>query len=187
MNYANFVRGFVVGTGDMSEIAKGWSTYNGDHMSMFNPNSNVPKTLVSHLVRWYANNRADQAAHHRLRDILETPISPELTGKGDLSQSTEDLIGPYDLSDYFMYELLRNGSRPRKIGYLALQAFGDTYEPQIVEKWLYKFLNMYTGSQWKREASPNGTKFGTTALSQRGDHRMAPNTGRNWFLDLATS
>ncbi|HVX23886.1 MAG TPA: NAD(+) synthase [Candidatus Saccharimonadales bacterium] len=181
MNYANMVHGFVEGTGDMSENAIGWCTYNGDHMSMFNPNGAVPKTLVSHLVRWYAERRADEKAAFILQDILDTPISPELTGKGDLSQTTEDIVGPYELTDFFLYEHLRYGSRPNKIGYLAVQAFEDKYDAETIAKWLDTFMRRFTGSQWKRDVMPNSTKIGSISESPRGDLRMAPNTSPNWY------
>ncbi len=119
MNYANMIGGFVQGTGDMSESAQGWCTYNGDHMSMFNPNTAVPKTLVRHLVTWYAGTQVNDETAQILKDIVDTPVSPELTGNGTLSQTTEDLIGPYELHDFFLYNLLRRRSRPTKIGYLA--------------------------------------------------------------------
>lgn len=180
MNYANKVQGIDLGTGDMSEIAQGWCTYNGDHMSMFNPNSGVPKTLVKHLVRWYADNRADEKTAKILRDILDTPISPELTGDGNLDQETEDILGPYELHDFFLYHSKRYGTQPKKIGYLAAQAFADEYSEAEIEKWLTSYLNRFTKNQWKREAMPNGTKLGTIALSPRGDHRMAPNTSPSW-------
>jgi NAD+ synthase (glutamine-hydrolysing) len=119
MNYANYIGGFVQGTGDMSESAQGWCTYNGDHMSMFNPNTSVPKTLVRHLVAWYAAKRVDKKTAHILNDIIDTPVSPELTGSGTLSQTTEDILGPYELHDFFLYYLLRRRTSPTKIGYLA--------------------------------------------------------------------
>jgi NAD+ synthase (glutamine-hydrolysing) len=181
MNYANMMGGFVEGTGDMSENAIGWCTYNGDHMSMFNPNAAVPKTLVSHLVRWYTEQIASDVANPILRDILATPISPELTGTGDLSQTTEDIVGPYALTDFFMYEHLRYGSRPNKIGYLAMQAFEDIYDAGTVTKWLTLFMRRFTSSQWKRDVMPNGTKVGSVSESPRGDLRMAPNTSPNWY------
>ncbi len=180
-DYANMVQGIDLGTGDMSEAAQGWCTFNGDHMSMFNPNSGVPKTLIAHLVRWYANNRANDATRPILLDILDTPISPELTGGGTLSQETEDILGPYELHDFFLNEHKRHGSRPEKIGYLAARAFQETYDEPTIEKWLMSFLGRYTKSQWKREAAPNGTKVGPVSLSQRGDHRMAPNTSPSWY------
>lgn len=180
MNYSNSVNGFVEGTGDMSENAIGWCTYNGDHMSMYNPNGGVPKTLVSHLVKWYAKQQASPKVRKLLEDILATPISPELTGDGDLSQSTEDIVGPYELTDFFMYEHLRYGSEPQKIGYLALQAF-DEYTEDEIAKWLNKFFIRHTNSQWKRDVAPNSTKAGSVAESPRGDLRMAPNISPNWY------
>jgi NAD+ synthase (glutamine-hydrolysing) len=181
MNYANMIKGMVQGTGDMSEAANGFCTYNGDHMSMFNPNGGIPKTLVKHLVRWYADNRADEAVSSILHDILETPISPELTGSGDLSQTTEDIVGPYELADFFLFELNRHGSEPAKIGYLATKAFAETYDEPTIGKWLDTFLRRYTDAQWKRDVMPNTTKVGTIALSPRGDLRLAPNTGHGWY------
>jgi len=181
MNYANMVGGFVEGTGDMSETAQGWCTYNGDHMSMYNPNASIPKTLVKHLVSWVKDNQTDKAASQVLEDILDTPISPELTGNGDLSQETEDTLGPYELHDFFLYHLQRKGERPAKIGYLALQAFKDSYTADEVAHWLNSFLTGHVKSQWKREAVPNGPKVGTVSMSPRGDLRMAPNTSVHWF------
>lgn len=181
MNYANLVHGFVEGTGDLSENAIGWCTFNGDHMSMYNPNGAIPKTLVSHLVGWYAEQRSSSAAQTVLRDILATPISPELTGNGDLSQITEDVVGPYALKDFFTYEHLRYGSRPSKIGYLAVQAFEGTYSADTIATWLNKFFERFTASQWKRDVMPNGTKVGSVSVSPRGDLRMAPNTSPHWF------
>lgn len=181
MNYANSIRGLDLGTGDLSENAQGWCTYNGDHMNMFNPNSGVPKTLVRHLVRWFADNKTDEATRKVLHDILDTPVSPELTGTGDLSQETEDILGPYELHDFFMYEERRYGTRPDKIGYLATRAFAEKYDEAKIQKWLMSYLRRYTNSQWKRDVAPNGVKVGTIALSPRGDLRMAPNTGPNWY------
>lgn len=180
MNYANKIQGMVVGTGDMSEIAQGWCTYNGDHMSMFNPNAGVPKTLVRHLVRWYAKNVSDLNAKDILLDIIETPISPELTGNGDLEQTTEDIIGPYELLDFFGKEERRYGSRPKKIGYLATIAFQGKYTEAAISHWLDSYLKRFTSSQWKREAMPNGPKIGTVSLSPRTDLRLAPNTSADW-------
>lgn len=180
-NYANTIHGLDLGTGDLSETAQGWCTFNGDHMSMFNPNSAIPKTLVTHLVRWFADHRADAETQRVLHDILDTPISPELTGNGDLSQETEDVLGPYELHDFFLYEDKRFGSRPEKIGYLATKAFAGTYDEATIHTWLQSYLKRYTNAQWKRDVAPNGTKIGTVALSPRGDHRMAPNTSPTWY------
>ncbi len=181
LNYANLIRGLDLGTGDMSESAQGWCTFNGDHMSMRNQNAGIPKTLVSHLVKWYANHQATPAIKTILLDILDTPISPELTGNGDLTQTTESLIGPYELHDFFLYELQRHGSTPSKIGYLATRAFEGTYDQQTIGRWLESFLDRFTKNQWKRESQPNGTKYGTVSLSQRSDLRMAPNTSATWW------
>lgn len=180
MSYANMIGGLEEGTGDMSENAIGWCTYNGDHMSMFNPNGGIPKTLVRHLVRWYAGNRASATVKEILYDILDTPISPELTGEGDLTQATEDVVGPYELTDFFLFELNRRGSRPEKIGYLATQAFEKVYDEATIAKWLDTFLERYTKAQWKRDVMPNTTKVGTVALSPRGDLRLPPNLGQGW-------
>jgi NAD+ synthase (glutamine-hydrolysing) len=173
----------VVGTGDMSEIAQGWCTFNGDHMSMYNPNAGVPKTLVRTLVQWYADHRATQETKAILHDILDTPVSPELTGNGDLSQTTEDLIGPYELLDFFNKEERRYGSRPQKIGYLACRAFKDRYDEATIAQWLQSYFGRFTASQWKRESMPNGPKIGTVSLSPRTDLRMAPNTSKTWYQD----
>ena len=181
MNYANMVGGFVQGTGDMSESAQGWCTYNGDHMSMFNPNTSIPKTLVRHLVDWYASNKTEGDATAVLEDILNTPVSPELTGDGSLSQTTEDILGPYELHDFFLYHLLRRRERPAKIGYLATVAFNGNYTDIEISKWLNSFLNRFTASQWKRDVMPNGPKVGTVSVSPRGDLRMAPNTSQQWY------
>jgi NAD+ synthase (glutamine-hydrolysing) len=147
---------------------------------MFNPNAGVPKTLVKHLVTWYAKKCATPDVRVILEDILATPVSPELTGEGDLSQNTDDIVGPGRLRDFFMNEFERRGSRPEKMGYLALQAFGEEYDHETVGKWLEIYLNRHTASQWKRNASPDGTKIGTIDQSPRGSKRMAPNTSANW-------
>ncbi len=180
MNYANKLMALELGTGDMSENAIGWCTYNGDHMSMFNPNGGIPKTLVQHLVRWYADNKASKEVKEILYDILDTPISPELTGDGDLSQATEDIVGPYKLNDFFMFELNRRGSRPEKIGYLATQAFAGAYDEATIADRLEAYLDLYANAQWKREVMPNTTKVGTVSLSPRGDLRLPPNLSLGW-------
>lgn len=180
MNHSNMTRGIAIGTGDMSEIAQGWCTFNGDHMSMYNPNAGVPKTLVKHLVNWYAEHRAEPEVRDILRDILDTPISPELTGNGDLSQTTEDIIGPYELLDFFDKEQSRYGSRPAKIGFLAVQGYGAKYDEVTIAHWVDSFFTRFTGSQWKRESMPNSAKLGTVSHSPRTDLRMAPNTSSTW-------
>jgi len=181
MNYANMVQGIVEGTGDMSEIAQGWCTFNADHMSMFNPNASVPKTLVRDLVNWFARNRCTPQVAEILSDIIDTPVSPELTGTGDLSQETESLIGPYKLHDFFLTEEIRRGSTPQKIGFLASLAFGEEFTVQEIQEWLDAYHGRFTANQWKRETVPNGPKIGTVSLSPRGDWRMAPNTSPTWY------
>lgn len=181
-NYANTVRGLDLGTGDMSEIAQGWNTFAGDQTSMFNPHSGTPKTLISHLVRWYANRRANEAMAPVLHDILDTPISPELTGSGDLSQTTETRIGPYELHDFFLNEHKRRGSSIKKIGFLATRAFDGVYDEQTIEHWLLSFMQRYTRNQWKILASPGGTKIGEVSLGQRNDHCLPPNLAPEWYL-----
>ena len=182
-DYANKVYGLDLGTGDLSENAQGWCTFNGDHMSMFNPNGGVPKTLIKHLVRWVANSHASEVAKNRLLDILDTPISPELTGNGDLSQTTESLIGPYELHDFTLSQFKRYGTKPSKIKYLASVAFEGAYQNEVIDKWVDSFMAKFTGSQSKREVMPIGPKVGPVSLSPRGDHRMAPNTSRSWYTD----
>lgn len=173
-NKANQLGGFVLGTGDLSEIALGWCTFNGDHMSHYHVNAGVPKTLVRHLVHLVAQTHTNPAILAVLVDILDTPVSPELTttGSGELSQKTEDIIGPYELHDFFLYHLVRWGDRPAKIALLAKQAFGDQYEPAVIAKWLAVFVKRFTGSQFKRSVMPDGPKVGSVALSPRGDWRM---------------
>ncbi len=181
MNYGNNTGSFVVGTGDMSENAQGWCTYNGDHMSMFNPNTSIPKTLVRHLVRWFAESRVDGEARDILLDILDTPVSPELTGNGDLSQSTDSILGPDDLRDFFLYHQNRRHEAPSKTGFLAVKAFEGRYGQTEVAHWLDSYLRRYTASQWKRDVMPNGPKAGTVSLSPRGDLRLPPNLSPSWY------
>lgn len=181
MNTANLIRGLDLGTGDLSENAQGWCTYNGDHMSMFNPNGGVPKTLVRHLVQWFADHRSNEQTQTILHNIIGTPVSPELTGNGDLSQTTDDILGPDILRDFFLTEQKRYGSRPAKMGYLATKAYEGVFSEEEIEQWLDSYLKRFTNSQWKREVMPNGPKLGTVALSPRGDHRMAPNTSPTWY------
>lgn len=173
-NKANQLGGFVLGTGDLSEIALGWCTFNGDHMSHYHVNAGVPKTLVRHLVHQVAQTHTNHALTAVLMDILATPVSPELTTTqvGQVSQKTEDIIGPYELHDFFLYHLVRWGDRPAKIAFLAQQAFADTYEPAVITKWLPIFIKRFMGSQFKRSVMPDGPKVGSVALSPRSDWRM---------------
>ena len=180
MDVANQVGGFVVGTGDLSEMALGWATYNGDHMSMYAVNCSVPKTLVRHLVRWVALNVADEQSRPTLLDIVDTPISPELLPAhpdGQIAQITEDLVGPYELHDFFIYYTLRFGYRPEKIFRLALRAFdgkegGPQYDEATIAKWLEIFFKRFFSQQFKRSCMPDGPKVGSCSLSPRGDWRM---------------
>ena len=174
MDIANKKGGLVVGTGDMSELALGWATYNGDHMSMYGVNCSVPKTLVRHLVRYYADTCGDEAISSILYDVLDTPVSPELLPPkdGEISQKTEDLVGPYELHDFFLYYLLRFGYTPPKIYRVAQLAFAGTYDNETVLKWLRKFYWRFFTQQFKRSCVPDGPKVGSVGLSPRGDLRM---------------
>ena len=175
MDVANQENGLVIGTGDLSELALGWATYNGDHMSMYGVNGSIPKTLVRYLVEWVAHNRVDEASRATLLDIVDTPISPELIPadeNGNIKQKTEDLVGPYELHDFFLYHFLRFGSSPAKIYFLAQQAFGGSYEKETIRKWLHTFFRRFFQQQFKRSCLPDGPKVGSVSLSPRGDWRM---------------
>src|SRR5262245_31275579 len=168
--------GFVVGTGDVSELALGWCTYNGDHMSMYNPNVSIPKTLVKFLVDWAARNEFEGPARETLLSIVATPISPELlpTGKeGEIVQGTEEVVGPYELHDFFLFHFLRYGSAPEKILFLAREAgFEKAYPAEVIRKWLQGFVRRFFANQFKRSCLPDGPKVGSISLSPRGDWRM---------------
>lgn len=175
MNLANQYNGFVVGTGDLSELALGWATYNGDHMSMYGVNASIPKTLVRHLVRYYTDTCEDKELQNVLMDVLDTPVSPELLppdANGEIAQKTEDLVGPYELHDFFMYYMLRLGYSPKKINYLAVNAFDGIYDKQTILKWQKTFYKRFFAQQFKRSCLPDGPKVGTVAVSPRGDLRM---------------
>ncbi|MEJ8763189.1 NAD(+) synthase [Phocaeicola sp. HCN-40430] len=175
MDYANKVGGLVIGTGDLSELALGWATYNGDHMSMYGVNASIPKTLVRYLVTWVAETGVDAESRATLLDIIDTPISPELIPadeNGNIKQKTEDLVGPYELHDFFLYHFLRFGSRPAKIFYLAEIAFKDVYDRETIKKWLTTFCRRFFNQQFKRSCLPDGPKVGSVSLSPRGDWRM---------------
>jgi NAD+ synthase (glutamine-hydrolysing) len=181
--------GFVIGTGDLSELALGWATYNGDHMSMYNPNVSIPKTLVKFLVRWAAENEFDGETRRILLDIVGTKISPELLPMGQdgqIVQETEEVIGPYELHDFFLYHFLRYGSSPAKILFLAEQAkFDRTYSTDELRRWLSVFLRRFFGNQFKRSCLPDGPKVGTVSLSPRGDWRMPSDAQvSEWLKDL---
>lgn len=187
MNVANQVNGIVVGTGDMSELALGWATYNGDHMSMYGVNSSVPKTLVRYLVAYYAETLEDKGLQDVLLDVLDTPVSPELLPpkEGEISQKTEDLVGPYELHDFFLYYMMRFGFTPSKIFRMARIAFEGEYEDSVIYKWLNTFYRRFFSQQFKRNCLPDGPKVGSVAVSPRGDLRM-PSDASNavWMKDL---
>ena len=174
MDIANQVNGMVIGTGDMSELALGWATYNGDHMSMYAVNCSVPKTLVRHLVRYYADTCGDERLAAVLLDVLDTPVSPELLPPkdGEIAQKTEDLVGPYELHDFFLYYMLRFGFSPLKIYRIARLSFAGVYEDGFILKWLKTFYWRFFAQQFKRSCIPDGPKVGSVALSPRGDLRM---------------
>ena len=185
MDAANQMSGFVVGTGDLSELALGWATYNGDHMSMYGVNASVPKTLVRHLVSWIAERTKDESTRQTLLDIVDTPISPELTPAdelGNIAQKTEDLVGPYELHDFFLYYLLRWGFRPAKIYLLARQAFAQTYDDATIRRWLRTFCRRFFAQQYKRSCLPDGPKVGSCSLSPRGDWRMPSDASARLWL-----
>ncbi|MCR4651127.1 MAG: NAD(+) synthase [Lachnospiraceae bacterium] len=174
MDLANKYNGMVVGTGDMSELALGWATYNGDHMSMYGVNAGVPKTLVRHLVDYSADVAEDETLREVLRDVLDTPVSPELLPpeNGKISQKTENIVGPYELHDFFMYHMLRDGMGPAKIYRIALKTFDGSYEPEEILKWEKVFVRRFFAQQFKRSCLPDGPKVGSVAVSPRGDLRM---------------
>jgi NAD+ synthase (glutamine-hydrolysing) len=188
MDIANQTGGLVIGTGDMSELALGWATYNGDHMSMYGVNASVPKTLVRHLVGYYADTCGDSELKNVLYDILDTPVSPELlppSEDGTIAQKTEDLVGPYELHDFFLYHMLRSMMTPEKIFRIARQTFGDTYDDCTIYKWLRTFTWRFFAQQFKRSCLPDGPKVGTVAVSPRGDLRMPSDASSAlWMSEL---
>lgn len=187
MDIANKNGGMVIGTGDMSELALGWATYNGDHMSMYGVNCSVPKTLVRHLVKYYADTCGDDKLSETLEDILDTPVSPELLppSEGQISQKTEDLVGPYELHDFFLYYILRFGYMPHKVYRLACHAFAGEYDDRVILHWLDTFYRRFFAQQFKRSCLPDGPKVGSVAVSPRGDLRMPSDACRTlWLKDL---
>lgn len=188
MDVANMESGLVVGTGDLSELALGWATYNGDQMSMYGVNASVPKTLVRHLVKWAAHTEKDAATRAALLDIIDTPVSPELLpadAEGKIAQKTEDLVGPYELHDFFLYNFLRAGYGPAKILLLAEQAFDGSYDRTTILRWLTVFFRRFFTQQFKRSAMPDGPKVGSVALSPRGDWRMPSDaSAAAWLREL---
>ena len=188
MDISNQVGGIVIGTGDLSELALGWCTYNGDHMSMYAVNVGIPKTLIKHLVSYVAENGVEDSIKLTLEDIVNTPISPELTPadeNGEIVQKTEDLVGPYELHDFFLYYVLRFGFRPKKIFWLAQQAFKEEYADGIILHWLRIFYKRFFSQQFKRSCLPDGPKVGSVSLSPRGDWRMPSDAmPTDWIKDL---
>ena len=187
MDIANQTGGMVIGTGDMSELALGWATYNGDHMSMYGVNGSVPKTLVRHLVQYYADACTDEELKAVLLDVLDTPVSPELLPPkdGEIAQKTEDLVGPYELHDFYLYYALRFGYEPSKIYRLAKEAFAGMYDEETILKWLNTFYRRFFSQQFKRSCLPDGPKVGSVAVSPRGDLRMPSDACATiWLEDL---
>lgn len=189
MDIANKENALVIGTGDMSELALGWATYNGDHMSMYGVNVGVPKTLVRHLVSYYADTCGDDTLEAVLRDVLDTPVSPELLPPkdGEIAQKTEDIVGPYELHDFFLYYMLRLGFEPSKVYRIALQAFQGIYTRDVIAKWIRIFYRRFFSQQFKRSCLPDGPKVGSVALSPRGDLRMPSDASAAlWLAQLET-
>ncbi len=189
MDLANQTGGLVIGTGDLSELALGWATYNGDHMSMYGVNASIPKTLIRHMVAYEASVSENETLRHTLQDILDTPVSPELlpAQNGEIAQKTEDLVGPYALHDFFLYYAVRWAFSPAKIYRLALYAFGEEYKPQMVKKWLVSFYRRFFAQQFKRSCLPDGPKVGSVSLSPRGDWRMPSDAHATIWLKEAQS
>lgn len=189
MDIANQTWGMVIGTGDLSELALGWATYNGDHMSMYGVNAGIPKTLVKHLVQWVAENGMDETSKATLLDIVDTPISPELIPadeNGEIKQKTEDLVGPYELHDFFLYYFLRFGFRPSKIYFLGQTAFSGVYDDETIKKWLQTFFRRFFNQQFKRSCLPDGPKVGSISISPRGDWRMPSDaSSAAWLKEIA--
>ena len=188
MDLSNQLNGLVIGTGDLSELALGWCTYNGDHMSMYAVNAGVPKTLTQYLVRYAADRTKDENVRRTLTDIVETPISPELKpadDKGNIAQKTEDLVGPYELHDFFLYYVLRCGFRPSKIYWMAQNAFRGVYSDETILHWMRLFFRRFFAQQFKRSCLPDGPKVGSVSLSPRGDWRMPSDAmSTNWLNEL---
>jgi NAD+ synthase (glutamine-hydrolysing) len=193
MDLTNELGGLVIGTGDLSELALGWATYNGDHMSMYGVNASIPKTLIRYLVRYVAETEMDEQSRNTLLDIIDTPISPELIPadeQGNIKQKTEDLVGPYELHDFFLYYALRYGFRPKKIFVLAKIAFqanlggeeASTYDDATIKKWLTTFFRRFFNQQFKRSCLPDGPKVGSVSLSPRGDWRMPSDANAQLWL-----
>ena len=188
MDIANMTGGMVIGTGDLSELALGWATYNGDHMSMYGVNGGIPKTLMRHLVRYYADTCGEPELKAVLYDVLDTPVSPELLPPeedGKIAQKTEDLVGPYELHDFFLYYILRYGYRPSRIYRMAKHAFAGQYDEQTIYKWMRTFYWRFFAQQFKRSCLPDGPKVGSVGVSPRGDLRMPSDASAAlWMKEL---
>ena len=187
MDYANKVGGLVVGTGDLSELALGWATYCGDQMSMYGVNAGIPKTLVRYVVKYVADTAMSDKPRHYLKDILDTPISPELLPadeNGDINQKTEDLVGPYELHDFFLYYVLRFGFGPERVMLMASKAFEGVYARPVIKKWLTTFMRRFFAQQFKRSCMPDGPKVGAVSLSPRGDWRMPSDATAEMWLNV---
>ncbi len=185
MDIANLIGGMVLGTGDLSELALGWATYNGDHMSMYGINAGVPKTLVKYLVRWYASRAESRDLRNTLMDVIDTPISPELTpadSQGNIKQKTEELVGPYELHDFYLYYMLRYGFSPKRVFLLACKAFAGTYTRDVILHWMRVFYRRFFTQQFKRSCLPDGPKVGSVCLSPRGDWRMPSDASASLWL-----
>jgi NAD+ synthase (glutamine-hydrolysing) len=182
MNLANKEGGLVIGTGDLSEIALGWSTYNGDHMSMYALNSGIPKTLIKYVIEYFKSN---EAIAEIIDDILDTPISPELLPHTNdkITQETEEIVGPYELHDFFLYHFIKYGAKPSKILYLASIAFDTKYDEETIKKWLQLFLRRFFTQQFKRSCMPDGPKVGTISLSPRADWKMPSDADMQIWLE----
>jgi len=188
MDIANQINGIVIGTGDLSELALGWATYNGDHMSMYDVNVSVPKTLVRHLVKYFADTCEDEGLADVLNDVLDTPVSPELLppkANGTIAQKTEDIVGPYELHDFYLYHILRFGIRPAKLFRIAKNAFEGEYDDETILKWLKTFYSRFFATQFKRSCLPDGPKVGSVSISPRGDLRMPSDASASlWMKEL---
>ena len=188
MDVANQENGLVIGTGDLSELALGWATYNGDHMSMYGLNSSIPKTLIRYIIKWAADYEFKNDIKSILYDVLDTPVRPELLppdSEGKISQKTEELVGPYELHDFFLYNVIRFGYKPSKIFFLANIAFKNEYNSDIIYKWLKNFYFRFFSQQFKRSCLPDGPKVGTVCVSPRGDLRMPSDAAvKMWIDDL---
>ena len=186
MDVANKEGGLVVGTGDLSELALGWATYNGDHMSMYGVNASIPKTLVRSLVRYVAEFEMDEVSRKTLLDVVDTPVSPELLpadDKGEIAQKTEDIVGPYELHDFCLYYMLRFGFSPRKLFFMAKRSFAGQFDEETIKKWMRVFFKRFFQQQFKRSCMPDGPKVGSVNLSPRGDWRMPSDASAAIWLE----